>query len=131
MSWSACVRNTGSAPTWARGRSDGQGDGHLRGRGRRADVGGSSVYVHRMAVCRRAAGLGALMLDWASDAARLSGAATLRLDCVRANTRLRAYYEARGFVHRGDVTVGGAPGQREGEGPVTWVSRYERDVSAG
>jgi hypothetical protein len=38
----------------------------------------------------------------------------------------RAYYEAAGFVHRGDVTVAGAPGQRLDEGPVTVVSRYEQ-----
>ncbi|GAA3316118.1 hypothetical protein GCM10020219_034180 [Nonomuraea dietziae] len=55
-----------------------------------------------------------------------SGAAKyLRLDCVKSNDRLRAYYEARGFAHRGDVPVGGAPGQRLEDGPVTWVSRYE------
>ena len=33
--------------------------------------------------------------------------------------------EAAGFIHRGDVTVAGAPGLRLGEGPVTVVSRYE------
>lgn len=27
----------------------------------------------------------------------------LRLDCAADNTRLRAYYEAAGFAHRGDV----------------------------
>ncbi|MEW9513504.1 GNAT family N-acetyltransferase [Streptomyces bacillaris] len=95
-----------------------------------ADLGGTAGYVHRMAVCRWAAGLGAVMLDWASDAARHRGADALRLDCVSSNARLRAYYEARGFVHRGDVAVGGAPGQRHDEGPLTWVSRYERDLSA-
>ena len=30
------------------------------------------------------------------------------LDCVAANRELRDYYEAAGFVHRGDVSVGGA-----------------------
>ena len=49
----------------------------------------------------------------------------LRLDCVASNDRLRAYYEAAGFIHRGDVTVAGAPGQRLDQGPVTVVSRYE------
>ncbi|MGA5194016.1 GNAT family N-acetyltransferase [Streptomyces exfoliatus] len=94
-----------------------------------ADLGGSAGYVHRMAVCRWAAGLGAVMLDWASDAASHRGVDVLRLDCVSSNARLRAYYEARGFMHRGDVAVGGAPGQRHDEGPVTWVSRYELDLS--
>lgn len=91
-----------------------------------ADHGGTAGYVHRMAVRRRAAGLGSAMLDRASEAARDHGADALRLDCVRSNARLRAYYEARGFVHCGDVAVGGAPGQRNAEGPITWVSRYER-----
>ncbi|GAA2783493.1 GNAT family N-acetyltransferase [Saccharopolyspora taberi] len=91
-----------------------------------ADVGGTAGYVHRMAVRRRAAGLGAVVLDWAADAAREQGAGALRLDCVRSNPRLRSYYEARGFEHRGDVPVRGAPGQRQDDGPATWVSRYER-----
>ncbi|MEV1021306.1 GNAT family N-acetyltransferase [Streptomyces sp. NPDC050264] len=90
------------------------------------DAAGPAVYVHRMAVRRRAPGLGAVILDWAARTGRQHGAKALRLDCVRSNGRLRAYYEDRGFVHRGDVAVGGAPGQREDEGPVTWVSRYER-----
>jgi len=90
-----------------------------------ADAGGTAGYVHRMAVRRWAAGLGAVILGWAADTARQQGAGMLRLDCVRSNLRLRSYYEERGFVHRGDVPVGGAPGQRQDDGPVTWVSRYE------
>ncbi|MFI7617418.1 GNAT family N-acetyltransferase [Nonomuraea terrae] len=90
-----------------------------------ADHDDSAGYVHRMAVRRSAAGLGARILDWAAHAARQRGARSLRLDCVRSNARLRAYYKAHGFAHRGDVPVGGAPGQRTQDGPVTWVSRYE------
>jgi GNAT superfamily N-acetyltransferase len=78
-----------------------------------------------MAVRRRAAGLGSVILAWAADVARQRGGGALRLDCVASNRRLRTYYEAAGFAHRGDVTVGGAPGQRRDEGPVTQVSRYE------
>jgi GNAT superfamily N-acetyltransferase len=99
-----------------------------------SDVGGAgapagglpSGYVHRMAVRRRAAGLGAVMLEWAAESARQRGCAALRLDCVATNRRLRAYYESVGFVHCGDVGVGGAPGQRLAGGPTTVVSRYER-----
>ena len=87
-----------------------------------------ALYVHRMAVRRSAAGLGAVILDWAADVARGQGRAALRLDCVASNRRLRAYYEAAGFVHRGDATVGGAPGQRLDEGQ-TVVSRYERRLA--
>jgi hypothetical protein len=54
----------------------------------------------------------------------------LRLDCVRSNGRLRSSYEGWGFVHRGDVTVGGPPGQRWNDGPVTWVSRYEMTLAS-
>ena len=79
---------------------------------------GTAAYVHRMAVRRQAAGLGAVILDWAADAARQHGQEALRLDCVASNARLRAYYEAAGFVHHGDVTVAGAPGQRLDTGPT-------------
>jgi GNAT superfamily N-acetyltransferase len=90
-----------------------------------SDAGGRAAYVHRMAVRRRERGLGAFILAWAEDFARQRGCDALRLDCVAANDRLRGYYEAAGFAHRGDVLVGGAPGQRLDTGPVTWVSRYE------
>jgi GNAT superfamily N-acetyltransferase len=96
------------------------------------DARGSAAYVHRMAVRRQDAGLGSVILAWAADVARQRGCGALRLDCVASNRRLRAYYEAAGFAWRGDVTVGGAPGQRLDEGPVTQVSRYEMPLhSAG
>jgi hypothetical protein len=88
--------------------------------------GAAALYVHRMAARRSAPGLGAVILGWAAGTARQQGREALRLDCVASNGRLRAYYEAAGFIHRGDVTVAGAPGQRLDEGPVTVVSRYEQ-----
>ncbi|RFC78300.1 GNAT family N-acetyltransferase [Streptomyces sp. AcE210] len=89
------------------------------------DAAGTAGYVHRMAVRRWAAGLGTVILGWAVETAGQQGVDALRLDCVQSNGRLRSYYEARNFVHRGDVPVGGAPGQRQDDGPITWVSRYE------
>lgn len=86
----------------------------------------AALYVHRMAVRRSAAGLGAVILGWAADAAFRLGFEALRLDCVASNARLRAYYEAAGFVHCGDARVAGAPGQRLNEGPLTVVSRYQQ-----
>ena len=86
---------------------------------------GRALYVHRMAVRRQWAGIGAAILGWAAGVARERGLTALRLDCVASNDRLRAYYQDAGFIHRGDVTVAGAPGQRLDEGPVTVVSRYE------
>lgn len=91
---------------------------------------GRAVYLHRMAVCRRASGLGAVILAWAVDVARQHGRESVRLDCVASNDRLRAYYESAGFAHCGDIAVAGAPGQRLGEGPVTLVSRYEMRLDA-
>jgi GNAT superfamily N-acetyltransferase len=89
-----------------------------------SDCAGEAGYVHRMAVERWATGTGRAILSWAADQARAHGATALRLDCVADNPRLRAYYETAGFGHRGDVEVGGAPGQR-GSGIRTFVSRYE------
>jgi hypothetical protein len=86
---------------------------------------GRALYVHRMAVRREAAGLGGAILTWAAGVARERDRESLRLDCVASIARLRGYYEAAGFVHCGDATVAGAPGQRLDEGPVTLVSRYE------
>jgi GNAT superfamily N-acetyltransferase len=95
-----------------------------------SDVAGSAGYLHRMAVRRRASGLGAVILAWAADIACQRGRKALRLDCVASNERLRAYYEAAGFVHHGDVAVAGAPGQRLDTGPATLVSRYELQLDA-
>jgi hypothetical protein len=39
----------------------------------------------------------------------------LRLDCMRSNDWLRAHYRERGFAHRGDVAVTGAPGRCDKE----------------
>ena len=96
-----------------------------------ADAAGTAGYLHRMAVRRWASGLGAVVLDWAAASARRRGVDALRLDCVQSNRGLRSYYQARGFVHRGDVPVGGAPGQRHDDGLVTWVSRYELNLTSG
>jgi GNAT superfamily N-acetyltransferase len=90
---------------------------------------GNAAYLHRMAVRRQSAGLGAVILAWAADVARQHDRDALRLDCVASNGLLRAYYEAAGFAFRGDAVVAGAPGQRLEEGPVTVVSRYEMPLA--
>lgn len=66
-------------------------------------VEGTAGYVRRVAVRRTASGLGVALLDWAAATAGALGCAYLRLDCVSSNSRLRTYYEARGFTHQGDV----------------------------
>lgn len=96
-----------------------------------ADRPGSAAYVHRLAVRRSAAGLGARLLQWAAIEALAEGRSYLRLDCVASNRRLRRYYEAAGFVHRGDAHLAGPPGARADDGPITTVSRYELRLSPG
>lgn len=81
-----------------------------------------------MAVRRSALGLSTVVLASARDAARRLGRYALGLDCVAANRRLRAYYEAAGFVHR-DVAVGGAHGHCHDQEPTTLVSRYEQRLN--
>jgi GNAT superfamily N-acetyltransferase len=65
--------------------------------GERAEPAG---YVHRLMVDRRWAGqgAGAELLAWAEEKIRTSNASFARLDCVRSNERLRAYYQSRGYV---------------------------------
>lgn len=96
---------------------------------------GDALYVHRVAVRRTAAGLGGVLLDWADATARQQGRLWLRLDCVATNGALRAYYEQRGFVHRGDEAVEGPPRRRWLPAHLVTVSRYERaagfDTEAG
>ncbi|MDT0455384.1 GNAT family N-acetyltransferase [Streptomyces sp. DSM 41527] len=59
-----------------------------------------ALYVHRMAVTRKAsgAGVGAFMLDWASKRATDAGKTWLRLDAWRTNEGLHEYYRSQGFT---------------------------------
>jgi protein-tyrosine phosphatase len=74
-------------------------------------------YVHGLCVSRVVAGrgIGAALLDWAGQRVRANGRSLLRLDCMAANPRLRAYYEALGFVYCGIGDEG-------------WAALYERQV---
>jgi GNAT superfamily N-acetyltransferase len=62
-------------------------------------------YLHRLASHPDAAGqgIGHALIGVASSLVRKRGRKVLRLDCDPANDRLRAYYEAQGFSHAGDV----------------------------
>lgn len=87
---------------------------------------GRAGYVHRLAVRRQAAGLGAGLLAWAAGVVREHGRDRLRLDCVAGNARLRAYYENSGYAHCGDVEIPVDAALSPGELPV--VSRYELEL---
>ena len=60
---------------------------------------GDALYLHRLAVARRFAGLGVArqMLDWAVREARRMGRDHLRLDC-EPRPKLLALYQSAGFV---------------------------------
>jgi len=60
----------------------------------------TALYVHRMAVTRTAsgAGIGGLLLDWASGLASVQGKQWLRLDAWKDNHGLHRFYEGVGFT---------------------------------
>jgi GNAT superfamily N-acetyltransferase len=80
-----------------------------------------ALYVHKLAVRRRFAGLGigAAILRWADRQAHATDKPFVRLDCPRDDPGVRRYYERAGYEHRGDVTVNGFE-----------ASLYERRVPA-
>jgi GNAT superfamily N-acetyltransferase len=59
---------------------------------------GEALYIHRLAVARKFAGLGYAhaMLDWAADEARAKGRRFLRLDC-EPRAKLLALYQGAGY----------------------------------
>jgi ribosomal protein S18 acetylase RimI-like enzyme len=86
-------------------------------------------YVHRLVVRRdrAGAGLGAALIDWATEQVQAAGRTRLRLDVSADNLPLSSLYERLGFTHRG---------VREGElvepggGIRRWKTRlYERDCN--
>ncbi len=56
-------------------------------------------YLHKLAVRRSEAhlGVGRELIEWIARRTRAEGRSLLRLDCLAANARLVAYYEAAGF----------------------------------
>ena len=78
-----------------------------------------AAYVHKLAVSRACAGqrIGQAIVEWADRTASAAGRDYLRLDCIRKNPGIRAYYERLGFEHRGDQIIHGRD-----------LSLYERHV---
>jgi GNAT superfamily N-acetyltransferase len=78
-----------------------------------------AAYVHKLAVSRAYAGrrIGQAIVEWADRKTSGAGRDYLRLDCVRDNPGIRAYYERLGFEHRGDGIINGRD-----------LSLYERHV---
>lgn len=69
---------------------------------------GEAAYLHRLAVRRAHAGGGVskALLDWAKSRARERGHDFLRLDCDAGREKLRAFFEAHGFVPVGERKLG-------------------------
>jgi GNAT superfamily N-acetyltransferase len=68
------------------------------------DLGGRTVYAHRLITARRYAGwdLGGELLDWTGWRGRDNyGATCIRIDVWTKNERLHDYYLKRGFERRG------------------------------
>ena len=80
---------------------------------------GESAYIHRLAVRRRFAGMGAstALMAWAVERTQALGLPRLRLDCDADRPRLRAVYERFGFRYHSDRQVG-----------PYYVARYELKV---
>ena len=64
---------------------------------------GLAGYVHGLVIDRSESGtgLGASLLEWASEQTRLEGRSLLRLDCAETNGALRSYYLNQGFRYVG------------------------------
>ena len=79
-------------------------------------------YIHMLMVDRAhaRAGLGRGLLDWAERRIIRAGHHRARLDCVRDNAALRAYYEAAGYV---------LVGYRDFAGGIPSVALYEKVLS--
>ncbi|MFH9560143.1 GNAT family N-acetyltransferase [Streptomyces globisporus] len=73
----------------------------------------AALYVHRMAVTRAnsGAGVGGLLLDWASERAAAQGKQWLRLDAWKDNQKLHQFYKDAGFTLLGIVDL---PHRRSG-----------------
>jgi ribosomal protein S18 acetylase RimI-like enzyme len=86
-------------------------------------------YVHRICTNPDAArGLGVELLTWAQITVVNRGRDWLRLDTPASNLRLRAYYEALGFLFQDeiDVVLNGVDGEAE----VWRAALYERRTQA-
>jgi ribosomal protein S18 acetylase RimI-like enzyme len=72
------------------------------------------MYVRRVIVSRRHARrkLGAALLDWAADWAKIHGAELIRIDVWTTNTKLHGYYKRQKFTRcRDPQGLGSYPSQ--------------------
>ncbi|WP_138756185.1 GNAT family N-acetyltransferase [Paenibacillus sinopodophylli] len=65
----------------------------------------SSVYLHRLAINRQAAGknLGEAIVRWAASGIYFEGKDRIRLDCIASNAKLNAFYRSCGYGYKGSA----------------------------
>ena len=88
------------------------------------DLGGRTVYAHRLITARRYAGwdLGAELLDWTGSRGRRNyGARSIRIDVWTDNEALHGYYVKRGFERRGTCRDAGYPSGVLLEKPISKI----------
>ncbi len=71
------------------------------------DAPADAGYIHRLVLTSdgHGSGVGRAMIEWAEREIVAAGRPFARLDCVAESTGLRTYYEALGFVCRGERTI--------------------------
>ncbi len=65
----------------------------------------NALYLHRFAVRRVNAGVGAHVVAWVMAEARRRERAYVRLDCLAENPGIRRYYERLGFASVGEKLI--------------------------
>lgn len=89
--------------TFLLSRDQDEWDVNLWGKG--DGIGGSIVYLHKLAVSvdRKGAHIGDFVMRWIKGQAKSMQVDTIRLDCVAASSYLRPFYEKHGFILQKEV----------------------------
>ncbi len=87
------------------------------------DVGGDAWYLHRLAIRRSVAGLGAAVLELVEREAATTGVECVRLDC---GVGLQDYYERAGYRLRSSVSLVSATSSP----PRSLWFCYEKSIAA-
>jgi predicted N-acetyltransferase YhbS len=88
-----------------------------------------AMYLHRLIVRRKFAGLGDDVIDWACDRAGQLGNRWVRIDVWTDNTGLHRYYENRGFKHVRTLNLADYPSGALFQRPATdWLGRRTAPV---
>lgn len=87
------------------------------------------MYLHRLIVPRKYAGLGHDVIDWACERAGQLGNRWVRIDVWTDNVGLHRYYENRGFKHVRTLDLADYPSGALFQRPATdWRGRNTAQV---